>query len=199
MFCRYHTRSAANSVVLVSRLATVAVLLLVMTSAPARADGFLTPFIGYNFGGDSSNCAGLTNCSPRRRSYGVSVGAMGTSVGFEEDLSSTKDFFGAATGAENSVFSAMSNLLFLGAPGRIRSYIVSGVGLVRLRVSLNQTSVDSNVIAYDVGGGVNGFFRKHVGIRGDVRHFHTLRDVNVRLISGKLGFWRASLGLALKF
>jgi hypothetical protein len=69
----------------VSRLAAFAALLLVMTSAPARADGFLTPFIGYNFGGDSSNCAGLTDCSPRRTSYGVSVGAMGTSVGFEED------------------------------------------------------------------------------------------------------------------
>ena len=184
--------------ILVSRLATFAVLLLVMTSAPARADGFVTPFIGYNFGGDSSNCAGLTDCSPRRTSYGVSVGTMGTSVGVEEDLSYTKDFFGAAPGAENSVFSAMSNLLFLGAPGRIRSYIVTGVGLVRLRVSLNQTSADSHVIAYDLGGGVNGFFTKHVGIRGDVRHFHTLQDVNVLLISGKLGFWRASLGLALK-
>jgi hypothetical protein len=74
---------------------------------------------------------GLTDCSPRRTSYGVSVGAMGSSLGFEEDLSVAKDFFGAAPGAENSVFSAMSNLLFLGAPGRIRSDIVSGVGLVR--------------------------------------------------------------------
>ena len=185
--------------ILVSRLAAFAVLLLVLTSAPARADGFLTPFIGYDFGGDSSSCGGLTDCSPTRRSYGVAVGAMGTSGGFEEDLGYTKDFFGAAPGAQNSVFSAMSNLLFLGAPGRIQSYIVSGVGLVRLRVSLNQTSVDSKVIAYDVGGGVNGFFTKHVGIRGDVRHFHTLQDVKVLLISGKLGFWRASLGLALKF
>jgi hypothetical protein len=37
------------------------------------------------------------------------------------------------------------------------------------------------------------------GIRGDVRHFHTFQDVNVLLVSGKLGFWRASLGFALKF
>ena len=93
----------------------------------------------------------------------------------------------------------MSNLLFLGAPGRFRSYIVIGVGLVRPRVSLKQTSVDRNVIGYDVGGGVNGFFTTHVGIRGDVQHFHTFQDVNVPLVSGKLGFWRASLGLALKF
>ncbi len=188
-----------DRIVPVSRLAAFAALLLVLTSTPARADGFLTPFIGYNFGGDSSNCAGLTNCSPRRTNYGVSVGTIGTSVGFEEDLSYAKDFFGAEPGAQNSVFSAMSNLLFPGGPGRIQSYIVSSVGLVRLRVSLNQISVDSNVIGYDWGGGVNGLFTTHVGIRGDVRHFQTFQDVNVPLVSGKLGFWRASLGLALKF
>src|SRR5712692_4770682 len=188
-----------DRIVPVSRLAAFAAVLLVLTSTPARADGFLTPFIGYNFGGDSSNCAGLTNCSPRRTNYGVSVGTIGTSVGFEEDLSYAMDFFGAALGAKNSVFSAMSNLLFPGGPGRIQSYIVSSVGLVRLRVALNQISVDSNVIGYDVGGGVNGFFTTHVGIRGDVQHFHTFQDVNVPLVSGKLGFWRASLGLALKF
>jgi hypothetical protein len=124
---------------------------------------------------------------------------MGSSVGFEEDLSFAKEFFEAAPGAEDSVFSAMSILLFLGAPGRIRSDIVSGVGLVRPRVSLNRTSVDSNVIGYDLGGGVNGFFAKHVGIRGDVRHFQTFQHVNSLLASGKIGFWRASLGLALKF
>jgi len=182
-----------------SRLVIFATLLLVMTSAPAGADGFLTPFIGYDFGGDSANCAGLSDCSPRRTSYGASFGAMGKSVGFEEDLGYAKDFFGAAPGTANSVFSAMSNVLFLGAAGRIRAYVVSGAGLLRPSVSLNQTSVESKVIGYDLGGGVNGFFTRHVGIRGDVRHFQTLQDVNVLLASGKLGFWRASLGLALKF
>jgi hypothetical protein len=170
-----------------------------MTSAPARADGFVTPFIGYNFGGDASNCTGLTNCTPSRKSYGVSFGGTGTSTGFEEDLSYTKNFFGVGPGAETTVFSAMSNLFFPGGSGRIQPYIVSGIGVVRVRVSLNQTSVDSNVIGYDVGGGVNGFFSTHVGIRGDVRYLRTLQNVNVLLASGKLGFWRASVGLALKF
>jgi hypothetical protein len=182
-----------------SRIAVFAVLLLVMTSAPASADGFVTPFIGYNFGGDSSTCGGLTDCSPRRTSYGVSVGATGASAGFEEDFSYTKGFFGTAPGAENSVFSAMSNLLFMGATGRVQSYVVGGIGLVRTSVALNQTSGDSTVLGYDLGGGVNGFFTKHVGIRGDIRHFQTFQDVNMLLASGKLGFWRASLGLALKF
>jgi hypothetical protein len=181
----------------VPRLPPVIALLLVMTSAPAHADGFLTPFIGYDFGGDSSNCAGLTACSPRRTTYGASVGVTGTSVGFEEDLGYTKDFFGAGSGTETSVLSAMSNVLYPGGRGRIQSYLVSGVGFVR--VSLNQTGVNSTVIGYDLGGGAIGFFTKHVGLRGDVRYVHTIQDVHVLLSSGKLAFWRASLGLALKF
>jgi hypothetical protein len=182
-----------------ARLAAFAVLVLVLTSAPARADGFLTPFIAENFGGNSSNCAGLTNCSPKRTNYGVSVGALGTSAGFEEDLGYAKDFFGAGTGAETSVFSAMSNLLFSGTGRRTQAYVVSGVGIVRASVSLNQTNVKSNVIGYDLGGGVNSFFTTHLGIRGDIRYFQTFQNVDVQLLSGKLGFWRASLGLALKF
>jgi hypothetical protein len=181
------------------RLAVFAALILVMTPASAHADGFVTPFIGYGFGGDAASCAGLTDCSPQRTSYGVSVGAFGTSVGFEEDLNYAKDFFGAAAGVKNAVFSAMSNLLFLGAAGRVRSYVVSGVGLIRSSVSLDQTRVDSNVIGYDLGGGANAFITKHVGLRIDVRHFQTFQNVNVPLAGGKLGFWRASLGLALKF
>jgi hypothetical protein len=179
--------------------AVIGTLLLVLTSAPARADGFLTPFIGHNFGGDTSACAGPSGCSPSRRSYGVSVGRTGISAGFEEDLSYTKDFFGSAPGSESSVFSAMSNLLFLGSPGRIQSYILSGVGLVRLRVTSNHTTVDRNIIAFDLGGGVNGFFTTHLGIRGDIRRFRTLQDANVDPVNGKLRFWRASVGLALKF
>jgi hypothetical protein len=183
----------------VSRLAALAALLLVITSAPARAEGFLTPFIGENFGGDSASCAGQTDCRPKRTTYGVSVGAMGPSVGFEEDLGFAKNFFGAAPGTENSVFSAMSNLLFFGASSRTQLYTVSGVGLVRANVSLNHTSVHSSGLGYDLGGGVNGIVRKHVAIRLDIRHFKTFKDINVPLFNEKLSFWRASVGLTLKF
>jgi len=35
---------------------------VVLRPAPARADGFLSGFVGYNFGGDSQNCVSLRNC-----------------------------------------------------------------------------------------------------------------------------------------
>ena len=53
-----------------ARLATLAAALLVLAAAPARADGFISPFIGYNFGGDSQNCVSLTNCDERRTNWG---------------------------------------------------------------------------------------------------------------------------------
>jgi len=47
---------------------------------------------------------------------------------------------------------------------------------------------------------VTGMFGRHLGVRGDLRHFHTLQDVNLLIFQGqKLDFWRASVGLALAF
>ena len=43
-------------------------------------------------------------------------------------------------------------------------------------------------------------FGSHVGIRGDLRHFHTLQDMDLLIFKGqKLDFWRASAGLVLGF
>ena len=188
-----------DRIVPVSRVAVLAALLLVLPSTPARAGGFLTPFIGGNFGGNSSNCAGLASgCSSKRKDYGASVGTTGTGKGVEIDLGYTKDFFGVGSGAETSVLSVMSNMIFVGG-SRIQPYIVAGAGLVRLQVLLNQTTVTSSAFGFDVGTGMNAFFTSRVGIRGDVRYLHTVQDVNVLLSSGKLGFWRASVGLAIKF
>ena len=195
-----------GSIVRSMRLAAFVISLLALCSAPARADGFITPFFGYNFGGDSANCASLTSCEEKHGNFGVSIGKMGPLFGFEEDLAYAKDFFGAIPGAENNVFTAMSNLV-VGIPaGPVQPYALVGVGLVRPHVSLNPTQItaDNNALGWDIGGGVNIFFTKGFGIRGDIRHFHTLQDVSVlhlgSLVSGqKLDFNRASVGLTLKF
>lgn len=94
----------------------------------------------------------------------------------------------------------MSNLLVGVGVGPVQPYVVGGVGLIRPHVSSASLSADNNAFGYDIGGGVSGFFTGHVGVRGDIRHFHTLKDVNVLIFTGhRLDFWRASLGLALKF
>ena len=181
-------------------------LAVVLSPVSARADGFITPFLGYNFGGDSSNCPSLTNCQDKHANFGVSIGSMGGVVGFEADFAYAKDFFGTVPTADNNVFTAMANLLISIPAGPIQPYAVGGVGLVRPHVSLNlrNFSTDNNALGYDLGGGLNAFFAKHAGVRGDIRHFHTFQDVSVlrlnQVFNGeKLDYWRASLGLILKF
>jgi opacity protein-like surface antigen len=186
-------------------LLVLAVSLVVLTSSPARADGFITPFIGFNFGGDSANCPTLTGCDEKRKNFGVSLGSMGTVFGFEEDISYAKNFFGETPLSENSVFSAMSNLMIGVGVGPIRPYVLGGVGLIRTHVSsltgaVTEPDTGDNALGYDLGGGVTGMFGSHVGVRGDLRLFRTFKDLDLLIFtSEKLEFWRASLGLALVF
>jgi opacity protein-like surface antigen len=190
---------------LLRQLAATAILLTV-TAAPALADGLVVPFVGFNFGGDSgSNCVGLTTCKQKHTNFGVSFISMGTVFGLEEDISYAKNFFGETPDQANSVFSAMTNLVVGPGVGPVRPYVVGGVGLIRPHVSSLASSVTSfdtnkNAFGYDVGGGVTILFGKRVGVRGDLRNFHTMQNVNLLVFTGqKLAFWRASAGLALAF
>jgi Outer membrane protein beta-barrel domain len=188
------------------RLVVVALALITITSVPVRADGYIVPFVGFNFGGDSSsNCTSLTDCKQKRLNLGVSLVSMGPVFGLEEDISYAKNFFGETPGLDNSVFSAMSNLVIGVGVGPVRPYVVGGIGLIRPHVSSLTSSVTSlgtgkNAFGYDLGGGVAGLFGKHLGVRGDIRRLRTIQDVNVLIFTGqKLEFWRASAGLVLAF
>jgi hypothetical protein len=189
-----------------ARLVGLALVFLVSASAPARADGFIVPFLGFNFGGDSaSNCPALTNCKEKRANFGVALGSMGTIFGFEEDISYAKNFFGETPTGENSVLTLMSNVMAGVGAGPVRPYFVGGVGLIRPHVasftgSIANFDADTNAFGYDIGGGITGLFGSHVGIRGDLRHFKTMQDIDLFIFSNqKLDFWRASVGLALHF
>jgi opacity protein-like surface antigen len=191
----------------IGRILALTLVLFAACLGTARAEGFITPFFGFNFGGDSSNCATLTTCEDKRTNYGVTLGNMGTIFGIEEDLGWAKDFFGKVPGADNSVFSAMTDLLIGIGAGPVQPYGLAGLGVIRSHtsLSLNQFSSDKTALGYDIGGGVHVYFSKHVGIRGDIRHLHTLQDVPIfsdqlsgLITSQKLNFFRASIGVSFK-
>ena len=189
------------------RLSCIVLLtaLLALTSSAASAQGYITPYIGYNFGGDSANCQSLSNCEEKHANFGVSIGAMGTLVGIEEDIGYAKNFFAQTPGSESNVFSAMTNLLVGAGVGPVQPFLLIGLGVIRPHVDLNPTQSSSKAgLGYDVGGGVNVYPTKHVGIRADARHLHTISDVTIPIVNqtittDKLKWWRASLGLALRF
>ena len=175
---------------------------LLGNAAPARADGFISPFLGFNFGGDTSNCVSITNCEEKRSNFGVSLGTVRGALGFEEEIGYAPQFFGKTPGGDNAMLTLMSNLMVVIPAGPIQPYGVIGIGLMRSHAQFNATSLalDNNSLGWDVGGGLNIFFGHSVGIRGDVRHLRTLQDVTLGVFGNDhVDFWRASAGLVFRF
>jgi len=112
-------------------LPTIAVL---AAADPVRADGFVSPYIGYNFGGDAG-CPHITGCQDKRVNAGVALGTLGGLFGFEEDFGYATNFFGTAPGLSSSVLTLMSNVLIGPTIGPAQPYALAGIGLVKTHVS----------------------------------------------------------------
>jgi hypothetical protein len=184
------------------QIVVLATALLSGSAVTARAQAFISPYAGYNFGGDSANCVSLQNCEEKRLNLGVSFGTAHGALGFEEDIAYARDFFGKTPGSSNAVLTVMSNLLFVVPAGPIQPYALVGLGLIRPHAQFDATSLalDKNALGYDIGGGLNIFLARAIGVRGDVRHLHALQNVSLGIFnSDQLDFWRASAGLTLRF
>jgi opacity protein-like surface antigen len=185
-------------------ISMAAVTMLAVSSREARAQGYISPFIGYDFGGDA-NCPKVTNCEDKRLNGGVALGVTGDVFGFEEEFAYAKDFFGTAPGLSSSVVTAMSNVMFVPNLGPVRPYFLAGLGLIKTHVEFDPSSVftsDNNNFGWDVGGGLMINFARHVGVRGDIRYFHSFQDLTILFITfngDKLDFGRASGALVFRF
>jgi len=205
------TNVSGRRTLTVALILTVAILGLPKT---ARADWFITPFIGANFGGATSteNLDDALDDSSRL-TYGVSGGFMGKGIiGFEEDFGYTKKFFAPFAGIDDTnLLTLMSNVI-VGIPigGQsgfgVRPYVVGGVGLMRTSVdsAVNFVDLHNNSFGFDVGGGVNVYFW-HIGIRGDLRYFRDFSEADSNtflgsiLQQGNLDFWRGTAGVVFRF
>ena len=172
--------------------------------AQAHAEGFISPLIGFDFGGDAS-CPAVSNCENKRLNFGVGLGAMNAVVGFEEEFAYARDFFGSAPTYKSSVLTVMSNLMLAPKVGPVRPYALAGLGLIKSHVELTSTSLlsaDNNNFGWDIGGGVMISLAPHVGVRGDVRYFHAFQDLTVvgfTLSNSKLDFGRAAAAINFTF
>jgi len=188
----------------VMALALVALTLNMATPRESGADGFISPLIGYNFGGDSS-CPAITGCEDKRIAWGVAFGAMNDVLGIEEEVAYTKNFFGEAPGLSSSVLTVMTNVMIVPALGPIRPYVLAGVGLIKTNVELSPSSLlttSNNSFGWDAGGGLMVLFSDHVGVRGDVRYFRAFQDqtlLGISLGDTKLGFGRVAGALLVTF
>lgn len=168
--------------------------------APARADVFLTPYAGVNFAGSTID---------KRTNVGASLTWLGSSgLGVEVDMGFIPDFFAPKDLdldllGDNSVTTLMGNIVFGRGGGGIQPYVSAGAGLMRSQVGSFGEFFD----ATDNGFGVNAGAGVRVGggrlsLRGDVRYFRNISDVDETILEDVLGdfsFWRATAGLSLRF
>lgn len=187
----------------VQKVLLMGALALLLSAPAARADWFVSPLIGVNFGGD-------TNDNSRKPPVGVSLGYMGAGViGFETTFLYTPSFFNDSDLiGSNNVWSWMGNVIVgapIGGETQVRPYASGGVGILRSRIGGSAGDlfdITRNDFGMNVGAGVMGFFTPNVGLRGDVRYFRSLSDnaspgFDVDL--GNFDFWQVTAGVAFKF
>jgi opacity protein-like surface antigen len=188
----------------------LAVLGLSLWAAPAQADGWISPFVGVNFGGDAGGTFSQAAKERQHVVYGLDAGGMfGGVFGLEFDLGYTRHFFGTGpTVSDSSVFTAMPALIIgipIGGqrgPG-FRPYATAGLGVFHRSLNIaNQSIFDGNSLGYSVGFGAMGFLGTNFGIRGDYRYFRNVETDEIALLDirrGTFDFSRASIGAVFRF
>ena len=185
-------------------LRIVVVALVMGTATQARAQGFISPMLGFNFGG-VSGCPQIRGCTDKQRSLSVSAGKFGTIFGAETELAYTPDFFGDAPGLSSNVATLMGNVMLAPKAGPLRPYLLAGAGLMKTHFALKTASLltfNDTAFGYTVGGGVFARLGDRFGLRGDLRYFHSFPDVRIvgfTLASETLNYSRISAGLVIQF
>ena len=184
------------------RTVVLASVLLIASVGSVRAQGFISPLLGFGFGGGSQICPSLTTCEDKRLSWGLSIGKTNGVFGVEEDIAYTPDYFGRTPGFDNAMLTLMSNLMIVLPAGPIHPYGVIGLGLMRPHMTFDggALSLSKNALGWDIGGGLNIFLTHGFGIRGDIRRLKTLDSVTLGLFSNaQIAYWRGSAGVTFQF
>ena len=183
--------------------AGAALWLLIAVPYAAESQGFLSPSLGYNFGGDAG-CRSATDCRDKNWNWGGSMGALGSVVGFEAELTYEGEFTGDRPN-RTSVTTLMGNFMLAPKITIVQPYGLVGVGAIRTGADTTTGAHESATQAgWTIGGGLLVFVHKHVGLKGDVRYYHSfealdLLGLDLARDNNKIDFGRAGFGVLFKF
>jgi opacity protein-like surface antigen len=186
------------------RLGAVAAFLAALVFAPTRseAQGFVGVSYGYNFAGDAG-CRSATDCQNKNWNWGGSLGALGSIVGFEAELTHEGEFTGSRPNP-TSVTTLMGNFMLAPRITIVQPYGLVGIGAIRTSATGATSSSNSETqVGWTIGGGVIVYVQKHIGIKGDVRYYHSFEPLDLLGIDiaqgDKIDFGRAAFGVVFKF
>jgi opacity protein-like surface antigen len=187
---------AANGrevVVVRLRLALTIAGVLAASTASAQQPlytGMITPYLGASAGGDVEG---------RKLTPGASMTVLDTSgIGAELDVAHTRQI-DESRFSESAITSVMVNVVGMWRVSNVRPFVVSGLGLLRVRAALPDAGLVTSRTdwAFDAGAGVLYLFDDLIGVRGDVRYFRYLQrhdDLPLR-DNGFFDYWRTSIGV----
>jgi opacity protein-like surface antigen len=186
-------------------IGAMALLAWMASPSTASAQGYISPVIGYDFGGDSG-CPEISfsACEDHNLNWGVSVGSLGSILASELELAYAKNFFGDIPGVSSSVLTLMGNGMIAPRFGPVQPYFLIGLGLMKTHVDISATTIENseNHFAWDTGAGLMVFFGRNFGIRGEIRHYHAFQDLDIlglSLANTKLDYGRAAAGVVFRF
>jgi hypothetical protein len=196
-------------------------------SAPARADWYATPFIGFKFG-TSTTFVDLDEAAELRKlTFGGAVTSLGDGMlGLEGEFGVIPGFFqrdppgGLPDFDEDSnpcqirclVVSSrvttMTGGIIVAAPRKVtgyslRPYGTAGGGWMRAtETAIVGEGFTRDLFTISVGGGLIGPLSPKRAVRFDMRYYRNVRTRGEGSIVNEnrpmLGFWRASVGLMFK-
>jgi opacity protein-like surface antigen len=189
------------------------------SGATAHADIIVTPFIGKTFAAKmtlagTSPLPTIARVDQQTWTGGVAAAWLTSSVfGAELEFGYAPRFFKSdqflvLPGSSNNVTSLTGNLLVTlplsVTRESLRPYLTAGMGLLHASVddTANIANVDSNLLGMSFGGGAIGFLNNRAGVRFDLRYTRSAAtgvDTTTLLTEPRLGFWRATFGVALRY
>jgi hypothetical protein len=185
------------------------VVSIFLAAPSANAQGYVAPSLGVVFGNPSAQ---------GRADFVLDLGWLSRfePLGFELDAMYAPSFFGnEGPYGENSVTTIMGNIIVAGGGGRgrfggrrsgsMRPYVSGGFGVMHEVVTtpVVANKISNNDLGLNLGLGVMAFTGRSVGVRGDLRYFRDLKDTQsgntTNIDFGAFHFWRASVGIILRF
>lgn len=177
-------------------------VLLIAAPSVARAQFFITPYVGTSFASSVDDYDFGTKLH-----YGVALDWLSSSgLGFEIDAAYSPTFFEPGEDeflefeSDGNITTLMGNIVFGGLSG---IYLSGGVGLMRSNIqSVGGLFEDlsDNGFGWNAGGGLR-IGGSRFALRGDLRYFRQFDEIgsinNIQL--GSLSFWRAGAGVSIGF
>jgi opacity protein-like surface antigen len=196
----------------VRRLILALVLVASVRPELAYADWLVTPFIGLKFGGATGILDLDFGVDTTKLSLGGSVALIGDGLlGIEADFGYTPGFFNRDSPPDlvvsSNVTTLTGNVLVLVPRALVgeslRPYVIGGAGWMHAGINDVEGAlpVSANLVGLTVGGGAIGPLSPRTSLRFELRYFRNLSDFPHEIVVGgtRLSFWRATVGVAVRF